>query len=111
MINSNLKQCEICGRHFFRLDIHHKDGNHENNKKGNTILVCQSCHMAIHNIVSNRRDRKYQDTREEEYEETNERIYDLRVILHLSKFGHQDFIPNDNITKMAKIRKFVLGKL
>lgn len=42
-------KCFICDKHFFILEIHHKDKNPNNNKTNNLLIVCKSCHNLIHN--------------------------------------------------------------
>lgn len=42
-------QCELCRKTFFRANIHHKDGNHNNNRKNNLIVLCSRCHRKVHN--------------------------------------------------------------
>lgn len=39
--------CEICGSNK-NVDVHHKDGNPQNNSKDNLMRVCRSCHNKIH---------------------------------------------------------------
>jgi len=41
-------KCNICKKHFYNLDIHHIDGNHNNNDLKNRILICKHCHAMIH---------------------------------------------------------------
>jgi len=41
-------KCEICGRNNCRLNVHHKDKNHQNNVVENMILVCSRCHADFH---------------------------------------------------------------
>ena len=40
--------CQICGAET-KLDVHHKDGNYNNNSLDNLLVLCRSCHMKIHN--------------------------------------------------------------
>lgn len=47
LINGREKVCEVCGS-TRNVDIHHKDGNHQNNDESNLMLVCRSCHNKIH---------------------------------------------------------------
>ena len=45
------KECEACGQPFTnecRLQIHHKDGNRDNNEKDNQLILCKPCHIRIH---------------------------------------------------------------
>jgi Zn finger protein HypA/HybF involved in hydrogenase expression len=40
-------KCEVCGfvpKNTCQLDVHHKDGNHENNREENLQTVCANCH-------------------------------------------------------------------
>ena len=39
--------CEICGSNK-NVDVHHKDGNPQNNSLDNLQRVCRSCHSKIH---------------------------------------------------------------
>jgi rRNA maturation endonuclease Nob1 len=39
--------CEICGSNK-NVDVHHKDGNPQNNVLENLQRVCRSCHIKIH---------------------------------------------------------------
>lgn len=39
--------CEICGSNQ-NVDVHHKDGNFQNNDLSNLMRVCRSCHNHIH---------------------------------------------------------------
>ena len=47
LIENREKVCEICGSKV-NVDIHHKDGNHQNNDSKNLMLVCRSCHNKLH---------------------------------------------------------------
>lgn len=42
-------ECYFCGR-TSSVDIHHLDGNHNNNDKKNLIQLCRSCHKRLHYI-------------------------------------------------------------
>ena len=42
------RKCEVCGS-TSHIDIHHKDGNFQNNTPENIMVVCRSCHLKIHN--------------------------------------------------------------
>lgn len=46
--NEDYTKCPICKRNFLILEIHHKDRNHDNNKKENLIRICKGCHDKIH---------------------------------------------------------------
>jgi len=43
--------CALCGgrrKDSRALDVHHIDGNKQNNTMGNLLTLCQSCHMIVH---------------------------------------------------------------
>ena len=42
-----IDKCQICGKDG-KLDVHHIDGNYQNNTIGNLMILCRSCHMKIH---------------------------------------------------------------
>jgi 5-methylcytosine-specific restriction endonuclease McrA len=42
------KKCESVNCKELAVDIHHKDGNHKNNKKSNLAYLCRSCHTKQH---------------------------------------------------------------
>lgn len=50
-LTKGIKKCEICGE-ANNLDVHHKDGNYNNNSIDNLIVLCRSCHMKTHNKYS-----------------------------------------------------------
>ena len=56
--NKGYTQCEICKKNFLRINLHHSDGNHDNNKKNNLIFICNDCHTAIHHGIGRARNRK-----------------------------------------------------
>lgn len=41
------KICSLCGGKG-KLDVHHKDGNYQNNDMENLTYLCRSCHMKQH---------------------------------------------------------------
>lgn len=41
------KKCELCGS-VQNIDVHHKDGDPNNNTRENLMVVCRSCHMKLH---------------------------------------------------------------
>ena len=41
--------CEICDRNNCKLEVHHKDGNHNNFNESNFITVCPKCHQGVEN--------------------------------------------------------------
>jgi hypothetical protein len=50
MITPTKRKCEWCGRVALKsaLDIHHKDGNHNNNDPSNLLILCATCHRETH---------------------------------------------------------------
>lgn len=42
------KKCVICGRTDGQIDVHHKDGNHDNNKLSNLMVLCPKHHREFH---------------------------------------------------------------
>ena len=105
IINSN-KKCQACFRIFYSLETHHKNGNHQDNKKENQIELCKDCHNSIHKPVGIGKMRWYQNNSDRK---VIENIYNLRLKLHKSKFGHTNFIPQDFITQtFLKNRKLEL---
>lgn len=44
-------KCEICGS-IKSIDVHHIDGNFQNNEPTNLQIVCRSCHMKMHHPKS-----------------------------------------------------------
>ena len=40
-------KCEWCGWEGY-CDVHHKDGNHDNDKKDNLEILCPNCHRNHH---------------------------------------------------------------
>ena len=46
-------KCEICKEEITEFevpDVHHKNGNHADNRKENKMLVHHKCHMIHHGI-------------------------------------------------------------
>lgn len=101
VIKSDLiKECQVCFRNFFNLNIHHINGNHDENRINNLINVCDDCHASIHNKINKRRIRTYLNDSDDEI---IKKIYCLRIKLHKGIYGHTKFIPKDIITKRIKI--------
>lgn len=42
------KKCSKCGTTSGQLDIHHKNGNREDNSRSNLTYMCRSCHRSKH---------------------------------------------------------------
>lgn len=59
-------KCKICNRIQFDLNIHHIDGNRENNLRSNLIGLCKDCHISVHKGFPNKqskRTRKFKSSR------------------------------------------------
>lgn len=43
--------CKRCGYHEFTcsVEVHHKDGDHDNEQKSNLVPLCANCHRGLHN--------------------------------------------------------------
>jgi 5-methylcytosine-specific restriction endonuclease McrA len=47
-------KCQKCGYdNILALLIHHKDNNHNNNNQENHIVLCQNCHVILHQKILN----------------------------------------------------------
>ena len=61
-------ECDVCKRHFLDLNVHHINGNHEDNSNDNLITLCGSCHSVVHQGLNvsrtSTRARKYKNQRE-----------------------------------------------
>lgn len=42
------RKCVVCGKIDGQMDIHHKDGNHENNHLNNLVVLCAPHHAILH---------------------------------------------------------------
>lgn len=42
------RKCVICGRTDGQIDVHHKDGNHDNNRLSNLVVLCPKHHREFH---------------------------------------------------------------
>lgn len=56
-ILNNTPYCENCNIHNWNnkelvFQLHHKDGNHKNNKLENLILLCPNCHSQTDNYAN-----------------------------------------------------------
>jgi len=47
------KKCFLCEKTEGKIDVHHIDGNRDNNDLKNLQVVCRSCHCKIHGITPN----------------------------------------------------------
>jgi len=41
-------RCQRCGKRSYRHDVHHIDGNIENNDASNLMALCRKCHRQVH---------------------------------------------------------------
>jgi 5-methylcytosine-specific restriction endonuclease McrA len=42
--------CKFCGT-TNKLQVHHIDGNHDNNAMTNRVKLCQRCHSLVHKYL------------------------------------------------------------
>lgn len=42
------RKCMVCGTTEGRIDVHHKDRNHQNNVPENLMVLCRPCHKDLH---------------------------------------------------------------
>lgn len=63
-MNKNIDRCEICDKTIISYsNIHHIDGNHNNNRNKNIIFICQLCHKKIHEpTMINKKPHRTKDT-------------------------------------------------
>lgn len=52
LINNSVCSCGVSDN--FLLQIHHKDGNHNNNDHSNLEIVCANCHIKRHLKLDNK---------------------------------------------------------
>jgi|GEM_PF-5309489 len=45
------RKCSQCGKEKGQIDVHHIDGNHNNNDVLNLLVLCASCHGKLHKSV------------------------------------------------------------
>lgn len=48
MQNMKLNECDICGKRFIKINVHHINRNPNDNRNENLIKVCGRCHFFIH---------------------------------------------------------------
>lgn len=60
-MNIDISTCRICKCQDKRMNVHHIDGNHLNNKLNNLAIVCTFCHFAIHDNISKREGKSYEE--------------------------------------------------
>ena len=48
------EKCELCNKkRVKRLEVHHANGNHNDNRIENLMILCSSCHHIIDKRVNN----------------------------------------------------------
>ena len=50
IFKENGKVCQRCDSLELPLEIHHLDGNRENNQSLNLVILCKKCHSKVHSI-------------------------------------------------------------
>jgi 5-methylcytosine-specific restriction endonuclease McrA len=51
LLHKQAYQCTYCGKYFYneeQINLHHKDGNHNNWKRSNLCVIHASCHKHLH---------------------------------------------------------------
>ena len=111
--------CQWCGwskrnpyTGLIALEIHHKDGNHENSRPENLEVICPGCHSLTPNYKnSNRgsgkrkRGRDSQPTQKREYENshiTREELKTLIRTMPFTKIGQKFGVSDNSIRKWCK---------
>lgn len=51
--------CSICKKFHFNLEMHHIDGNKNNNHSDNLIFICKDCHYKVHGNLRWKQGEKY----------------------------------------------------
>jgi len=90
-----MKKCLVCKKYFDRLDIHHINCNHEDNRKENRIPVCKRCHGIIHNGL-NKEKSPYK-----RFSETMEKIQLLRNFMIVCKFPNKRINRKKDVTALS----------
>lgn len=74
LFEKNNNKCELCGwgeknpfTNLIPLEVHHKDGNHENNLEENLQLLCPNCHSLTENFKSRGNDSRSKDRKKYQY--------------------------------------------
>lgn len=47
-VKNTCERCGFCAEDQCQMDIHHKDGNHDNNILNNLATLCANCHRLVH---------------------------------------------------------------
>lgn len=94
------EECELCGSRI-NLDIHHIDGNWQNNNLDNLMCLCRSCHT------------KYERNKNKTNNGFRIRKLTPREVWRLMGFSDEDFekaanIPTSNTQLYKQARKFDL---
>lgn len=54
VLERSKNKCEICGTQDFKMEFHHKDGDHLNEVIENVVFLCNSCHKKEDYRIGNR---------------------------------------------------------
>ena len=93
-------ECQICFRNFVRMNIHHINGNHDDNRNRNLIKICRDCHTTIHKKIGYNKFRHYELNSDEA---AILKIYKLRFILWKSAYGTMRELTEDDLSKTARM--------
>jgi hypothetical protein len=42
-----MEKCPKCKKHYLKLEVHHINKNHEDNRKENLLKICPNCHYRL----------------------------------------------------------------
>ena len=79
--------CDACGSTPSKLCVHHKDGDHKNNKKTNLVILCWFCHIRVHKGI------RYRDRKLDLHVKDKLQGY-RRILLNNKKFYTEEEIEN-----------------
>lgn len=90
--NLKKKKCEICGIEEWRgypapLELHHIDGNHNNNSLSNLEILCPNCHALKPGFCNSSRKKKKNIEEYKKAIETSTTISEVCIKLGLSPKG------------------------
>lgn len=99
-------KCECCGNTEWNgkpipLELHHKDGNHFNNKLENLQILCPNCHAQTDNyksknITKSRKSNKYSTPNKDEF------LNNYKLLKYRYKMAEHYKVSGDIITRWVK---------
>lgn len=98
-MEEEINECFICGFHYEDLDIHHVNGNHEDNRNTNRIKICKKCHSYIHSGGNPYLKQRNKQTREELVYYRNIWLLNKKYL----KIGNKKDLENLNLLNLFTI--------